>query len=112
MKAEEIRLHFQKLNEQKFGLGKYEDLLNDQNKLIQQAQGVLSDIIAMSNRLLPIAGKMSSNEKEALSLVQKAKEVGADDLATKYDSLGKNKISSSVIKASDNVISTAKSYKL
>ena len=110
MKVEEIKLAFE--NNQKIELGKYEDLLNSQNQLIQQAQSIFNDIINMSNRLLPIAGKMSTNEKEASSLVLKAKEVGADDLATKYDSLGKNKISATVIKGADSISNTTKSYKL
>lgn len=110
MKVEEIKLAFKK--NQKIELGKYEDLLNSQNQLIQQAQSVFNDIISMSNRLLPIAGKMSTNEKEALALVSKAKEVGADDLAVKYDALGKNKISATIIKGADSISNTAKSYKL
>ncbi len=100
------------IKEIRFELGVAEDLTSDQERLIQEAQKLYADIIAISTRLLPIAGKMSVNQKKALSLVPKAKELGVDDLVKKLESIGNNNLSSNVIKSSDSITSSAKAYKL
>lgn len=89
-----------------------DDLASDQEKLIQEAQRLYGDIIAIATKLLPIAGKMSINQKKAGGLISNAKELGIDDLAKKLENISNNNISGNVIKASENIISSAKSYKL